>query len=150
MMQNVRCHRKKRAANFRSSEYRSQNVYQTKSRGMKRAEFAVAADSDDDDYSDDAPRMMQRKIGGKKKRPARRSRPRPAAPSRNATAVQFQNILPPPPVQQQVQFSAPPMQQQMQMPVQQMQQMPVQIQQVQNGGPVPNANNPPSGPPAGP
>merc|ERR1719461_1260189 len=93
MMQNVRCHRKKRAANFRSSTYRSQAVYQTESRSMRQQEFSIKDDSDSDDDDDFA---VPRRIGVPRGRPASRGRDRrrmrpPAirsAPPRNANMMQ--------------------------------------------------------------
>merc|ERR1719204_2649062 len=146
MMQNVRCHRKKRAANFRSSTYRSQAVCQTESRSMRHAEFSVKDDSDSDDDDDLVPPV---RLNARRAKPASRSSargrrrmrapPTQSAPSRNANSRQMPNVgllagpnIMPPPQVQQMQF--PMQQQQMQMPVQQ--QMPVQFQQ---GLPVQNA-----------
>merc|ERR1711879_794276 len=50
MRQNVKCHKKKRAANFQRS-YASQNHYQTKSRSARYEDFS-RADSDDSDEED--------------------------------------------------------------------------------------------------
>merc|ERR1711879_791774 len=72
MRQNVKCHKKKRAANFQRS-YASQNHYQTKSRSARYEDFS-RADSDDSDEEDNI-----------------NLDPRRARRQRNATAECFSN-----------------------------------------------------------
>jgi len=141
MMQNVRCHRKKRAANFRSSTYQSQAVYQTNSRSIKQQEFSIKDDSDSDDDDD---LVLPNRSNARRPRPASRSSargrrrmrapPTQSAPPRNANSWQMPNLGlfsgPPNSVPQVQQMQLPVQQQQMQMPMQQ-QQMQVPMQQQQ-------------------
>jgi len=141
MRQNVKCHKKKRAANFQRS-YASQNHYQTKSRSARYEDFS-RADSDDSDEEDNInldPRRARRQRkaktvpsilptkkskGGKKMKRKSKKRMAPPPPilptqQQNAFQIPMQQQIVPPVQQQQI---IPPMQQQQIIPPMQQQQI---------------------------
>jgi len=109
MKQNVRCHKKKRAANF-SRSYASQSHYQTSSRSRQYERFSKA-DSDDSDDEETPTLSVPTTLKAKRKK--RRPRKNKTAPSmrRKQRPEKPMNIIPPqipPPVLQQNMPPVPP------------------------------------------